>query len=229
MKLLPILPPSMRISRAFAAVLATLLLPGCSQDYVSYDDVRLPASAEERFPIKVVDEPVKMSVAAGRQRLPPEQVNAIIGFARDARANGATNVSILYADGNRNGRTVAAQAADLIAAEGIPRAGISAAVFNGASTDVTLRYDRKVAETKDCGDWSSNLAGNQKNELYPNFGCTIQNNFAVMAENPEDFVTPRGLAPATGASRMMILKTYASGEWSQKQQQFPDANSLQSQ
>jgi pilus assembly protein CpaD len=229
MKPLHILLPSVCAPKAFAAVLATLLLQGCSQDYASYDDVRLPASAEERFPIKVVDEPVKMSVPAGRHRLPPEQVNAIIGFARDARANGATNVSILYADGNRDGRAVAAQAADLIAAEGIARAGISVAVYNGDSTDVTLRYDRKVAKTKDCGDWSSNLAGNQKNELYPNFGCALQNNFAVMAENPEDFVTPRGLAPATGASRMMILKTYASGEWSQKQQQFPDANSLQSQ
>ncbi len=229
MKPLHILPLSMRNAKAFAVVLATLLLQGCSQDYASYDDVRLPATAEERFPIEVVDKPVKMSMAAGRHSLSPEQVNGVIGFARGARANGATRVSILYADTNRNGRTVAAQAADLIAAEGIPRAGISVAVFNGDSADVTLRYDRKVAETKDCGDWSSNLAGNQKNELYPNFGCTLQNNFAAMVENPEDFVTPRGLAPATAASRMMILTTYDSGEWSQKEQQFPDANSLQSQ
>lgn len=204
------------------AVLVALLLAGCSQDYVSYDDVRVTNAAEENYPITVTDQAVKMSVDAGRGRLSPDQVDSIIGFARQSVAHGASSLSILYAGANRNGRAVAAQAAELLAAQGIPRAHVSTAVYNGASPEVTLSYYRKLARTKDCGDWSENMTGNQFNEIYPNYGCAMQNNFAAMVESPEDFLTPRGFAPATGESRAAILRKYNTGEWSQKMQEFPD-------
>ena len=223
-----LLPPTARSGRAVGAVLIALLISGCSQDYVSYDDVRVQNTAEERYPIKVVDEPVKMSVAAKQGNLTPEQVNGIVSFARQASANGASSLSILYASGNRNGRAVAAQAAELAARQGLPRGQVSTAVYNGTSPYVTLTYYRKAARTHDCGDWSSNMAGNQFNEIYPNYGCAIQNNFAAMAENPEDLVNPRGLVPATGGSRAAALGAYNSGEWSQKEQNFPDADTTTS-
>lgn len=219
-----LVPPATRSGRAAGALLIALLIAGCSQDYVSYDDVRVQNTAEERYPIKVVDEPVKMSVSAKQGNLTPEQVNGIVGFARQARANGASSLSILYASGNRNGRSVAAQAAELAARQGLPRGQVSTAAYNGSSPYVTLTYYKKTARTKDCGDWSANMAGNQFNEVYPNYGCAIQNNFAAMVENPEDFVTPRGLVPATGGSRAAALGAYGSGEWSQKLQDFPDAD-----
>lgn len=213
--------------RTSSTLFAALLLAGCSQDYVSYDDVRIQNTAEERFPIAVVDEPVKMSVAARQRSLSPEQVNGIITFARQAEANGVSSLSILYASGNHNGPSVASQAAELVARQGLPRGQVTTAVYNGDSVYVTLSYYRKAARTKDCGDWSKNLAGNQFNELHPNYGCAIQNNFAVMAENPEDFENPRGLAPAIGQSRSAVLRKYNSGDWSQKQQVFPDATTTQ--
>ena len=54
-----------------------------------------------------------------------------------------------------------------------------------------LSYIRSVAVTKECGDWSSDLANTSSNEPYPNFGCAMQNNIAAMAVNPDDFVVPR--------------------------------------
>jgi pilus assembly protein CpaD len=67
------------------------------------------------------------------------------------------------------------------------------------------------------------MAGNQYNELYPNYGCAIQSNFAAMVEDPDDFLAPRGLAPATGASRSAVIRKYNEGGWSQEEQVFPDA------
>lgn len=222
-----VLPHVIQSRRAGSVLFIALLLAGCSQDYVSYDDVRIQNTAEERYPITVVDQPVKMSFAAKQSSLSSEQVNGVIGFARQAVASGASNISVLYASGNRNGQSVAAQTMDLVARQGLPRAQVSTSVYNGNSDYVTLSYYSKVARTKNCGDWSENLTGNQFNELYPNYGCAMQNNFAVMAENPEDFETPRGLAPATGQSRSALLKKYNTGEWSQKQQEFPDATLTQ--
>jgi pilus assembly protein CpaD len=227
MKIPDTLPLTERSRQAAAVLLTALLLAGCSQDFVSYDDVRTKNTAEERYPITVSDEAAKLSVDASSGSLSPEQVDVIIGFARQANGHGASSVSVLFASGNRNGRGVAAQAAAILAAQGIPRGQVSTAVYNGSSSDVTLSYYRKVARTKDCGDWSVNMAGNQFNELYPNYGCALQNNFAAMVQNPEDFETPRGLAPASGESRSAVLENYNAGEWSQKEQVFPDAPTTQ--
>ena len=209
--------------RTAGALLFALLLAGCSQDYVSYDDVRVRNTAEELYPITVTEEAVKMSVHSTSATLSSDQVNSIIRFARQAVAHHASSISVLHAAGSHDGRRVAAQAAALLAAQGIQRGAVTMAAYNGTSAEVTLSYDRKVARTKDCGDWSENMAGNQFNELYPNYGCSLQNNFAAMVTNPEDFVTPRDLSPALGASRSAVMNDYLTGEWSQRQQQFPDA------
>ena len=64
-----------------------------------------------------------------------------------------------------------------------------------------LTYIRSVAVTKECGDWSTDMADTSSNEPYPNFGCATQNNIAAMVVNPNDFVVPRPTTPALAATR----------------------------
>lgn len=218
--------PSRDVIRLAASLIACgCLLAGCSQDYVSFDDNYVPVVAEERYPIRVLDEPVKMTLVASRPHLSEEQIIDVIGFARQAQASNAGSIAVLYASGNRNGPKAAAQAAELIARQGIPRGLVTTSAYEGHTANLTLSYYRKVARTKPCGDWSENMAGNQYNEPYPNFGCAIQNNFAAMVANPEDFEQFRTATPAQGQSRSAILRKYNSGEWSQKKQELPDTTS----
>lgn len=210
------------IRRASGLLLAALLLAGCTQEFVSYDDNYVPRAPEDRFPIHVVNAPVKMNLDARSSGLSPQQVNDVVGFARQAQEGGATGVTIAYANGNSNARKAAAQAQALLAGQGMPAAAIEPLSDKGGSAMLTLSYEARIAKTKPCGDWSADLAGNQLNELSPNFGCTLQNNFAAMAANPDDLTQPRTLAPAIGMSRSTALKKYNAGQWSLKKQEFPD-------
>jgi pilus assembly protein CpaD len=70
-----------------------------------------------------------------------------------------------------------------------------------------------VAETKPCGDWSENLRANQFNESGTAFGCAVQQNFAAMVTNPEDFVEPPPQTPTQSATQNPALERYNNGTW----------------
>jgi pilus assembly protein CpaD len=205
------------VTARFAAVMllciSTAPLAGCSQDFASVDDVYVPRSGEDRFPIQVVDKPVKLSVSAKSGKLPPQDVNRLAAFAKAARADRTTPVSITYAAGSKRARDVSQQAAKLLIQQGVPRAMIHTSSYKGSSDTVSLSFARKVASTAACGDWSKNMGENALNEPHPNMGCSLQNNFAAMAANPEDFEQPRGMGPTLAAGQMPAMEKYQTGEW----------------
>jgi pilus assembly protein CpaD len=154
-----------------------------------------------------------MTVAAGSGRLTPEDVNRLSGFARSVGSDRTTPVSVTYPSGSAKARDVAQQAVRLLTHQGVPRSMIHTASYKGKSDVVSLSFTRRVAATKPCGDWSKNLGENALNEPYPNFGCTLQNNFAAMASDPEDFERPRKMDPALASGQMPAMQKYNSGEW----------------
>jgi pilus assembly protein CpaD len=188
-------------------------LAGCSQDFSSVDDVYVPRTGEERFPIQVVDKPVKMSLSAQSGKLSQAEVNHLSAFAKAARTDRTTPVSVTYPAGSDKARRVSHQAVHVLINQGVPRSMIHTASYKGKSDVVSLSFTRKVATTKECGDWSKNLGENSKNEPYPNFGCTIQNNLAAMVSNPEDFERPRTMGPKRAAGQMTAMESYNTGAW----------------
>jgi pilus assembly protein CpaD len=190
-------------------------LAGCSQDFASVDDVYVPRTSEERFPIQVVDMPVKMSISANSGKLPPGDVNRLSGFANAALEDRTTPVSVTYPSGSTRAREASQQAVRVLVNQGVPRSIIHTSSYNGKSDVVSLSFTRRIAATKACGDWSRNLAENVKNDPYPNYGCTLQNNFAAMVANPEDFERPRTMGPSNASGRMPGMDKYNSGEWSE--------------
>jgi pilus assembly protein CpaD len=204
-----------RVAAVMLLCISFTALSGCSQDFASVDDVYVPRSGQDRFPIQVVDMPVKMSISATSGKLPAEDVNRLSGFAIAAREDRTTPVSVSYPSGSKRARDVAQQAVKVLMHQGVPRSMIQTSSYKGKSDVVSLSFTRRVAATKPCGDWSKNLAETSANEPHPNFGCTLQNNFAAMAANPEDFERPRTMGPASAAGRMPGMDAYNSGEWMQ--------------
>jgi pilus assembly protein CpaD len=199
---------------ALLLLLPASLLAGCSQDFASYDDVYVPQLTEQRYPIEVVDRPVKMTLPANRGPLPTAEVDRLARFARAARENATSPVAVAYPSGSASARGVSQQAVRVLVSQGVPRSRIQTASYKGSSDVVALSFTRRIAETKPCGDWSRNIANDPNNVPDPNFGCAIQNNYAAMVKNPEDFERARTMGPTYAASQSANVGTYQSGEWS---------------
>ena len=191
-----------RMSLALFIVMATGLA-ACSNGELALDDAYVPATHYERYPIEVTRGPVRMEISSRHGSLHPSQINAISAFSRSAKNSGSSRITILRPSaGGASGR-VARETYQLLVQSGISPGMISQKTYPGPSkAPVQLTYIRSVAVTRECGDWSTDLATTSNNELHQNYGCAAQNNIAAMVVNPDDFVTPRATTPAYAAARM---------------------------
>lgn len=202
--------------RASAAAVSglTLILAGCSHDLASIDDVYVPVSADENFPIQVVDKPVRLALDVPPGGLRPSDVGEIRGFARETASPAASPVTVSYPAASARARHAASQAAAVLVQEGVPRANIKVTSYDGKSDVVTLAFSQRAAVTKPCGDWSENLRPTQFNDdVGSNFGCAVRQNYAAMVSDPEDFVRQRTPSPTRSAPQNPAIQTYESGGW----------------
>jgi pilus assembly protein CpaD len=196
-----------------AILLCGTILAACKAEDLALDD-RYSPSYDERYAIKVEKRPVNMGVVAHDGMLSGEQINAVSGFAAEAKTNAQSVVTIKYPSGNPGSREAAQDIAELMVQRGISPSKIRAASYaGGRGAPVEVTFLRKVAVTKACGDWGSNLGIERGNNGYENFGCATRHNMAAMVTNPEDFEGPRVMEPTLAANRMAALKIYVTNPW----------------
>jgi pilus assembly protein CpaD len=82
----------------------------------------------------------------------------------------------------------------------------------GVAGGIKLTYIRYVAQTPECGNWSTNLARTYDNTRAPNFGCTTQKNIAAMVADPRDLVSPQTVSSTDAQRRIEVLAKYRKGE-----------------
>lgn len=201
-----------RVAASAGFLAMALLLAGCSTELASFDDTYVPATAQEIFPIKVVERPVRLTVQTGPGGLLPGEVSAVTRFGKDAAARASTPISLHYSPASKTGRQAASQTAAILEKQGLPRNAIIAAP-DGKGHALTLTFSAKVAETKPCGSWTENLRPNQFNEPGTAFGCAVQQNVAAMVANPGDFEEARPMPTSESAPQMPALKHYGDGTW----------------
>ena len=181
-----------RLAAAALLAAAAATAAGCSNDLASFEDTYVPQTPEERYPIRVVDQPTTLTVDVAYGGLQSGAVESVTRFARGADVSARTPVSITFPVASKPARRAADQAAGILAHNGIPRSSIRIASYDGASNVITLSYSTRKAMTKPCGDWSENMRASYTNDdVGTNFGCAYQSNIAAMASNPEDFVQSR--------------------------------------
>jgi pilus assembly protein CpaD len=212
----PKTPRTIRFAALMLSLAPLIMLAGCSQDFASVDDVYVPRTAEARFPIRAVEQPVKMTVSSSTGKLSGDDVSRLRNFANAAQGYGTTPVGISYPAGSRKAAALSKQAVGILKHQGVSPSRIHVVSYKGQSDVVSLSFTRTTASIgKQCGDWSENAAQNANNEVYPDFGCSYQNNMAAMAANPQDFERQRKPTPNYAASRMPGIETYQSGQWTQ--------------
>ena len=191
------------------ALCSAFLLAGCQYDEAAeYVDPQASAFYE-RHPIKVKRGTAKIGIAAHSDKLNEEQVRAVANFAADAKSNARSRISLQYPSGSPALRQAAVEAANLMIDQGVPETMIRMGSYPGGHTaPLRISYETKVAVTKECGDWSEDIAFSPQNEDYPNFGCSQQQNIAALVADPEDFERPRAQSPVMAANRTMALSLY---------------------
>lgn len=198
-----------------AALLAASVtaLGACSTELASIDDVYVPSSVEERFPIRVADKPLKLTLDVNTSGVRPGDVQEVRAFA-SAVAAASSPVTIAYPAGSPAARKGAAEVADIMMRQGVAQSAIHMTRYEGKSNVVAVSSSRKLAYTKPCGDWSENLRAAQTNDdLGADFGCSFQRNTAAMVTDPEDFVRPKPMPPAMSSARNPALQQYQAGTW----------------
>jgi pilus assembly protein CpaD len=187
---------------ALLVIAMSSALAACGNGELALDDAYVPTAHYERFPIEVTNGPVRMEVSSRHGTLQSSQINAISGFSRSAGSSGTSRITILRPSAGGASSKVARQVYQVVVQSGISPGRISQKTYPGpAKGPVQLTYIRSVAVTKECGDWSSDMADTSSNEPYSNFGCSTQNNIAAMVVNPNDIVVPRPMTPALAATR----------------------------
>jgi pilus assembly protein CpaD len=199
---------SRNLNRLLPVAIAGVLLAGCQLDSALQSDYE-PATVAERYPIQVRQATFKTGLRAPTGQLNTNQTNAVADFAIEAKRTGSPRVQILYPGGASASRKLANEIAVAITNYGIPKNRISVKpIRGGANEPIQLVLTRKVAITKECGDWSEDLASTHANTVHPNYGCAMQHNIAAMVANPEDLERPRAMGPVLAGNRTETMKIF---------------------
>ena len=207
-KYLPVSAASKMGLALFFAMSSTLA--ACSNGELALDDTYQTTAHYEKYPIEVARGPVKMEISSQYGYLQSWQIYAISAFTHSASISESSKITIRRPSGGGESGRVAKETYKVLLQSGIASGMILNRTYPGPSTaPVQLSYKGSVAVTKECGDWSEDLANTGRNEPYPNLGCSMQNNIAAMVANPDDLVVPESTVPAYAASRDPAARQYA--------------------
>jgi pilus assembly protein CpaD len=195
--------------RFIALMTGTALLAGCTAGSLEMDDTYTGSAHYERYPIRVAKAPMKLEVASSRGGLRASQVNSIVSFARSAEMASASQVSLRRPSGGGASAATARQVYNLLVQNGLSPRNIHQGTYRGSgNAPVLIAFTRTVAVTKECGDWSSDLANTPDNQPHSNFGCAVQQNTAAMVQNPADFEVPTPTDPVNAPYRVDLKKLF---------------------
>ena len=209
-------------------VLLGVILSGCNKGKEIPVEL-MKVDYEERHPIKVHKyvADVRFDVSRVRSGLNEMQKGRLREFLRKYKQNG--NGVLIVASPKSGDNEVAAYKAvndirsvieEARIAPGLVRytsfSDADMAAYKNASSysarQIHVAYRHYVAKAKDCGDWSENMANNNKNLNYRNFGCAQQYNLAAMIDDPRDLERHRGLDSRSSSRRDVIWDKYVKGD-----------------
>jgi pilus assembly protein CpaD len=192
-----------------AALMPLLWLAACAADNAAVDDYYKPAMHYERFPIEVAKGAVRLDVSTRRPSLGERQEDAVARFAQAAQTSGARHIQVQRPRAAATADAVAGRVTQILVMSGIePEAIVQREYGGGNRAPVIVTFQRKIAVTPECGDWSEDIAVTGKNEPPPDFGCATQNNIAAVVANPEDFEVPRTATAPDAMRRNQVFVDY---------------------
>jgi pilus assembly protein CpaD len=197
--------------KIFAPLALMLAIAGCAQSGPDFDDVYVPASYQERYPIEIARGQAKLDVSGKHGYLSVSQADTVARFAQQALSKAASVIHVRRPSGGGRSIAVAEDITNVLMENGIRQGMIIQSTFPGKATSpVLVSYVRNYAVTQACGNWND-LTVTYDNQPYANFGCASQNNLAAMAANPLDLEGPRAMSAPDFARRDKVFDDYRKG------------------
>lgn len=176
----------------------------------------------QRHPILVSQQPANLSlhVPRGSGGLSAAQRAEVVEFSSRYRAGDSGNSRLVISAPSGAANEVAAMNAvqdvrDILLNGGFSESSIAVEAYNdGANREppVRISYMRYVAEGPECGyNWPTNLARQNENGNYKDFGCFAQHNIAAQIANPADLLGPRTEGPRSSERRDEAWNKYVKG------------------
>lgn len=221
-------PLNSQATMAALLILAALALPGCiTADLMADEDIHTNGHGDERYPIVYQKGPTNLEVATTSATLSNFEKNHIRSFLTFMRQNHVRDVVVKTPSGGGNSAAIAGQIAKLLVDEGVRPEYIAHAVYAGdAKSPVKIEVTAEFAGVEKCGDWSKDMSDTAENTAYPNFGCAVQSNLAVMINDPKTLAIPKTVTPRlseTDVGAAIRADTFVSTVDSQSIQTYKSA------
>jgi pilus assembly protein CpaD len=198
--------------RLLAPLIVLTGLAGCAESGPDFDDVYVPTSHTERYPIVVKKGTARLDVSGKHGYLTPQQADTVARFAQQALSKAASVIHVRRPSGGGRSIAVADDINTVLLQNGIREEMIVHSTYPGAATaPVLISYLRNYAVTQECGSWND-LSVTYDNAPYANFGCAHQNNLAAMVADPRDLEGPRPQDGPDFWRRNKALNAYRQGE-----------------
>ncbi|MGL4490601.1 MAG: CpaD family pilus assembly protein [Rhizobiaceae bacterium] len=202
------------------AILAStmLFLPGCSYlkggNHVIVGSV--PDDYRTKHPISISEQEQHLDVPVGTsdKSLSLAQRSIIQGFIAQYSSNGSGPIQIALPSGSTNSAAASRVRSDVI--DAIRKGGVTQSqvvtinydASAGAANPIRISYRAITASTDQCGKWPDDIAGDNENKNYHDFGCSYQNNLAAQLANPADLLGPRKQGEIDARKRLKVINDY---------------------
>lgn len=195
------------------AVIAVSVLSACApsmQTLPSYEQVHKLTVAETVERMELYVRPQGMNLSA-RDR------SAMQGFV-NLYANQGDGGFYLNVPSNAAGapgmRQAQAEIQNLLMRSGLSSAPIQSGQYNvppNAPAPLVLSFRRLAMQPINCA-LDGNLARTANNQVYYNFGCAQQSNFAAMIGDPQQLIAPYARTAPNATRRTIGFDAYVEGE-----------------
>ena len=162
------------------------------------------------------EQTLDVPVASSDRRMLIGVTDMVRGFADKYRHSASGLVRIMVPHGSANAGSasiVSHQVRKVLIANGVPASLTVIVPYDaGGYGDAPIRiaFRATTAHTDQCGRWPTDLARDDNNGNYENFGCATQNNLAAQVANPSDLLAPRQMTPIDSERRTAVYQSYVT-------------------
>ncbi len=186
-----------------AAMLAAMLLPGCSTTPQGLVD------ASKAIVVKPVLATHPVSFDNGSAMLSPAEIDGLRAFLAAGRVTKIDSITVQAGD-SQLGSARAARVSDALSNLGYTHVVAPSEQPGGDQVAVVVK--RLAALPPSCPDWGPVGSYDPNNLPMKNLGCASATNLYLMVADPRDLVSGRMLGPADGDAAVRSVDNYRSGK-----------------
>jgi pilus assembly protein CpaD len=172
----------------------------------------------QRFEAKVTPKPEEIRLAVHAQGVSARQAEALNKLVDNWRQDEGGVIGIQSPSAGVDSSAayrMSESTRSFLISKGVPANQIEVTGYAPeaqAEPALLVGYLRFEAELPECGKAWTNIAHSWKNDVQPNFSCSVTANMAAQMADPGDLLGPRRMTPQDGARRQDVLDKYRAGK-----------------